>query len=146
MPDWSVYGGLFLSAFLAATILPMQSEALLLGLILGGHHATAPLLLVATSGNTLGSVVNWWFGRSLERFRHRRWFPIGEQALARAQGYYQRYGPWSLLLSWAPIIGDPLTVIAGFLRLPFLTFLLIVTLAKFSRYLILALLPTLGSG
>ncbi|OQX20154.1 MAG: hypothetical protein BWK76_02065 [Desulfobulbaceae bacterium A2] len=144
--DLSVYGGLFFAALLAATILPMQSEALLLGLILGGQQSLASLLAVATAGNTLGSVVNWWLGRSLERFRHHRWFPVSDQALVRAQGHYQRYGRWSLLLSWVPIIGDPLTVVAGLFRLPLLPFLLIVGLAKFSRYLAVALLASLGSG
>lgn len=146
MPDWSVYAGLFCTAFLAATILPMQSEALLLGLVLGGQHPPAVLLLAATSGNTLGSVVNWWLGASLERFRHRRWFPASEKALARAEGHYARFGRWSLLLSWMPVIGDPLTVIAGFMRVPLVSFTLIVGLAKCTRYLALALLPSLASG
>jgi membrane protein YqaA with SNARE-associated domain len=98
---------------------------------------------VASTGNVLGSVVNWGLGRGIERFRSRRWFPASEAALERAQRGYQRYGKWSLLLSWVPIIGDPLTVIAGVLREPFITFVLLVTVAKVGRYLMLTAL-TLG--
>ena len=91
----------------------------------------------------LGSVINWLLGRGIERFRDRRWFPANEAALARAQGWYQRYGKWSLLLSWAPVIGDPLTVIAGVMREPLPVFLLLVTIAKVGRYAVLTV-ATLG--
>jgi membrane protein YqaA with SNARE-associated domain len=141
--DWGAYGGLFLSAFVAATLLPTASEAVLVGLLLGAAHSVEALLLVATVGNVLGAVVNWVLGRWIERFRGKSWFPIKPQALERAQGWYQRYGKWSLLLSWAPLIGDPLTVVAGVMREPFPVFLLLVTIAKFGRYLVLTLL-TLG--
>ncbi|WP_312484345.1 YqaA family protein [Stutzerimonas nitrititolerans] len=143
MLDISAYLGLFLAALLAATILPLQSEAALVGLLLSDAFAPWVLLLVATTGNVLGSVINWLLGRSLERFRDRRWFPVSASGLARAQRGYQRYGRWSLLLSWVPLIGDPLTVIAGTLREPLWSFLLLVTLAKGARYLVLAAL-TLG--
>ncbi|WP_312520007.1 YqaA family protein [Stutzerimonas nitrititolerans] len=143
MLDTSAYLGLFLAALLAATILPLQSEAALVGLLLSDAFAPWALLLVATMGNVLGSVINWLLGRSLERFRDRRWFPVSASGLARAQRGYQRYGRWSLLLSWVPLIGDPLTVIAGTLREPLWSFLLLVTLAKGARYLVLAAL-TLG--
>ncbi|KRW74534.1 hypothetical protein AO735_02430 [Pseudomonas sp. TTU2014-096BSC] len=143
MLDISAYLGLFLAALLAATILPLQSEAALVGLLLSDALAPWALLLVATTGNVLGSVINWLLGRSLERFRDRRWFPVSASGLARAQRGYQRYGRWSLLLSWVPLIGDPLTVIAGTLREPLWSFLLLVTLAKGARYLVLAAL-TLG--
>ncbi|MBA1234234.1 DedA family protein [Pseudomonas stutzeri] len=143
MLDTSAYLGLFLAALLAATILPLQSEAALVGLLLSDAFAPWALLLIATMGNVLGSVINWLLGRSLERFRDRRWFPVSASGLARAQRGYQRYGRWSLLLSWVPLIGDPLTVIAGTLREPLWSFLLLVTLAKGARYLVLAAL-TLG--
>jgi membrane protein YqaA with SNARE-associated domain len=94
-------------------------------------------------GNVLGAVVNWALGRGITRFRHRRWFPVGERALERATGWYRRWGRWSLLLSWAPIGGDALTVAAGVLREPFWSFLLLVTIAKAGRYLVLAAI-TLG--
>lgn len=144
MGDLAVYGGLFLAAFTAATLLPAQSEALVVGLLLT-DYAPWLVLAVASVGNVLGSVVNWFLGRGIEWFRGRRWFPVSPAALARAEGWYRRYGRWSLLLAWAPIIGDPLTVVAGVLRETFLVFLLLVSIAKIGRYLILAA-ATLGFG
>lgn len=141
--NFSVYSGLFLAAFLAATIVPMQSEAVLVGLLLTGDYPVAPLLVVASCGNILGAALNWLLGRSIERFRGRSWFPVRESRLNQAQSWYQRYGKWSLLLSWAPIIGDPLTVVAGVMREPFPQFLLIAGGAKVLRYLALTGL-TLG--
>jgi membrane protein YqaA with SNARE-associated domain len=139
----SAYVGLFITAFGAATLLPLQSEAVLAGLLVLGEHPVWLLLTVATTGNVLGSVVNWGLGRYIERWRHKRWFPIGEDKLARAQRSYHRFGRWYLLLSWAPFVGDPLTVIAGVMREPLWSFVLIVSLAKAARYAVLALV-TLG--
>jgi membrane protein YqaA with SNARE-associated domain len=136
MSEAVAYIGMFFTAFAAATILPMQSEPVLVGLLLAGHSPWL-LLAVASIGNVLGAVVNWLLGRGIERFRRRRWFPVGDAAFTRAQGWYHRYGKWSLLLSWAPIIGDPLTVVAGAMREPFALFLLLVTVAKIGRYLVL---------
>jgi membrane protein YqaA with SNARE-associated domain len=136
----SAYLGLFLSAFGAATLLPLQSEAVLVALLLGGAHATWLLLAVATLGNVLGSWVNWLLGRSLEHYRHQRWFPVSDARLQQAQAWYARHGRWSLLLSWMPVIGDPLTLVAGVMREPLWRFLLIVTLAKGARYALLAAL------
>jgi len=137
MTDLAVYAGLFAVAFLAASILPLQSEAALAGLLLAGHQPVVTLIAIASIGNTLGAVLNWLLGRYIERFRRRRWFPLGDAALTRAQCWYHRYGRWSLLLSWAPIIGDPLTVAAGVLREPLWTFVPIVAFAKTARYLVL---------
>ncbi|PUB14309.1 YqaA family protein [Yoonia sediminilitoris] len=134
------YAGLFLSALIAATILPMQSEAVLVGLLLQGERTVVWLLVIATTGNVLGSLINWYLGRFLLRFRDRSWFPASNQQLTRAEGWYHRYGRWSLLGSWLPIVGDPLTVVAGILREPLPTFLLLVTLAKGTRYVVLAAL------
>ncbi len=140
---FAAYLALFLAAFLAATIVPAQSEAVLVGLILAKDQPLLLLLLIATTGNVLGSVVNWLLGRFIEHFRDRPWFPVSPARLAKAEAWYRRFGIWSLLLSWVPIIGDPLTVIAGVLRTPFLTFLLLVTIAKGGRYIVLAAI-TLG--
>lgn len=136
--DLAIYAGLFAAAFLASTILPMQSEAVLVALLVADVHPTWVLLTVASLGNILGAVVNWTLGRGLESFRSRRWFPASEAGLDRAKRWYGRYGRWSLLLSWLPIIGDPLTVVAGFLREPLPVFLVLVTIGKVGRYLILA--------
>lgn len=133
---FAVYLGLFLSALGSATLLPGQSETVLVSLLFAGHK---PWLLVAVAsiGNILGSLCNWLLGRGIERFRNRPWFPASDAALERAQRWYVRHGKWSLLLSWAPFIGDPLTIIAGVLREPLRTFLILVTLAKVGRYVVL---------
>lgn len=138
MADLAAYGGLFLAAFFAATLLPLQSEAALVAALLSERYPAAALLAVASLGNTLGAVANWGLGRAVERFRHRRWFPVGEPALARAQDWYRRFGRWSLLLSWAPFIGDPLTVAAGVMRERLLVFIALVAIAKTGRYLVVA--------
>ena len=137
MIDFAPYAGLFFAALGAATLLPGQSEAVLVSLLLAD---LSPVLLLtfASAGNVLGSVINWFIGRGVERFRGRRWFPASEAALERAQRWYQRYGKWSLLLSWVPIIGDPLTIVAGILREPLPVFILLVAIAKVGRYLVLA--------
>ena len=134
----SAYLGLFLAALVAATILPAQSEAALVFLLVSGDYSTAGLLLAASLGNVLGSVINYQLGWWAESFHDRKWFPVREKSLERSKRWYRRYGRWSLLLSWAPIIGDPITVAAGFLREPFWSFLLFVTVAKVGRYLVLA--------
>lgn len=141
----ALYGGLFLSAFLSATLFPGQSEALLAGLVVAGHPPWW-LIVVASAGNVLGSVFNWGIGRGIERFRDRRWFPATPAMLERAQRWYARYGKWSLLLSWAPVIGDPLTLVAGVMRERFGIFLLLVTLAKAGRYLVVAVLTLEAIG
>jgi len=128
------YLGLFFAAFGAATLLPLQSEAVLVGLLLSGHYSLWLLLAIATFGNVLGSVVNWLLGRSVEHFKDRRWFPVSAAQLEKAGAHYQRWGHWTLLLSWVPVIGDPLTLVAGVMREPLWRFLLLVTLAKALRY------------
>ena len=138
MVDLATYIGLFSAALLAATLLPAQSELVLAGLLLAGKQPVFALITVATVGNVLGSAINWWLGRYLQHFQNRRWFPIKPAVLQKAAGWYHRYGRWSLLLSWVPIIGDPLTLAAGVLREPFFSFLGIVTVAKLARYLTIA--------
>jgi len=135
--------GLFGVAFVAATIFPAQSEVALVALLTLSELSPFVLVIVATIGNVLGSVTNWLLGRWIERYRQRRWFPVNQQALDRATRWYRRWGRWSLLLSWAPIGGDALTVAAGVLREPFWTFLLLVTIAKAGRYVVLTVV-TLG--
>ena len=134
----ATYLGLFLVAFGAATLLPLQSEAVLVGLLAHGQHSPLALIATATTGNVLGSLVNWILGRYVERWRSRPWFPVSSEKLASAQRSYHRYGRWSLLLSWVPLIGDPLTIVAGIMREPLRSFLPIVLIAKLGRYLVLA--------
>ncbi|MRJ23389.1 DedA family protein [Pseudomonas haemolytica] len=140
------YLGLFVAAFGAATLLPLQSEAVLVGLLLSGHYNLWLLLGIATLGNVLGSVVNWLLGRSVERFKERRWFPVSAKQLDKARGHYARWGHWTLLLSWVPIIGDPLTLVAGVMREPLWRFLLLVSVAKSARYIALAVLTLMQSS
>ena len=137
MSELGVYAALFAVAFGAATLLPLQSEALLAGLLMA-DYAPALLIAIAGIGNVLGSTVNWGIGRQVERFRNRRWFPANEAQLERGRRWYQRYGKWSLLLSWVPVIGDPLTLVAGVMREPLPKFLVLVTIAKLGRYIALA--------
>ena len=131
------YGALFLSALMAASFLPMQSEAVLIGLLVARQEPVASLLVIATLGNVLGAVVNWVLGRALRRFEGRAWFPASQEQMQRAQRWYLRYGRWCLLGSWLPIVGDPITVVAGALRESFWPFVALVTLAKGGRYIVL---------
>ena len=139
MAHLGIYSSLFISAFLAATILPAQSEAGLAALIFASPASVTLLVATASLGNVLGSMINWYLGHSINRFTGKRWFPAHTQ-LSRATSWYGRYGRWSLLLSWVPFIGDPLTVVAGIMREPLLRFLLIVGIAKTGRYIVVALL------
>lgn len=129
--------GLFASAFGAATFLPVQSEIVLLGLAHGTAISPLLLWLVATTGNTLGAWLNWYLGMHLQRYAGRRWFPITPQAIEKAQPVYEKWGVWSLLLSWLPIVGDPLTLIAGIFRTSLWWFLPLVALGKGARYALL---------
>lgn len=138
MDPSSAYLLLFGVSFLAATILPAQSELVLAGMVLSGSYDLRLLILVATLGNTAGACVNWGLGRFLLQLRNRRWFPLSTTKLERAQRWYAKWGIWSLLLSWTPVIGDAFTVIAGAARVRLATFVLLVGLAKGGRYLVLA--------
>ena len=139
MEPLTAYAGLFAAAFLAATIIPAQSEAVLFALLASESYPVWGLLLVASIANLLGLCVNCLLGRGMARFEGCRWFPVNPKSFAKAQGWYHRYGRWSLLLSWGPIIGDPLTVAAGALRESFAVFLTLVTLAKTGRYAVIVL-------
>jgi membrane protein YqaA with SNARE-associated domain len=143
MDDLAILGGLFVIAFVAATVFPAQSEAALVGLLVTGIHSPVLLVAVASLGNVLGAVVNWALGRGIESFRERKWFPVCRGSLDRATAWYGKWGRWSLLLSWAPIGGDALTVAAGVLREPLCSFVILVTMAKTARYVVVAA-ATLG--
>ncbi len=131
------YLGLFLTAFLAATIVPFSSEALLVAMQVSEAFSVAGLLLAASLGNTLGAVANWGLGRFCLHWRDRKWFPVKARELERASAWFNRYGMWSLLLAWVPIIGDPITLAAGVLRTRLLPFLLLVAISKTGRYAVL---------
>lgn len=130
------YFGLFGSAFLAATILPATSEVVLGTMAMSERYDIWTLLIVASVANTLGSVVNWMLGRYCLHWQDRKWFPVKPDQLGRATVWFNKWGVWSLLLAFAPIIGDPLTLIAGVLRVRFWLFLVLVAISKTSRYIV----------
>jgi len=129
--------GLGLSAFLAATLLPLSSELVLSALLLAGENPLT-VIIIATFGNVLGSIVNYLIGRwGADGILH-RWFKLTQQQTDKAEQRFNHYGKWSLLLAWLPIIGDPLTFIAGVLKIRFSLFLILVTIGKFGRYWIIS--------
>ncbi len=131
------YLALFLSGFVAATLLPAFSELGLAAMILSGEGEPVPAWFWATLGNTLGAVVNWFLGAFLLRFQDRRWFPISTENLSIATGWFSKYGVFSLLFAWLPIIGDPLTFAAGVLRVKLLPFVILVAAGKGARYAVI---------
>jgi membrane protein YqaA with SNARE-associated domain len=128
------YGALFFSAFIAATLLPAQSELVLVGLLAAGRGDPGLLLVVGTIGNTAGSAVNWVMGRGAETLLAKRWFQSGAKGYERAARIFRRYGQWSLLFAWLPVIGDALTVAAGAARVPLGPFVVLVAVGKAARY------------
>jgi membrane protein YqaA with SNARE-associated domain len=132
---------LFLSAFGAATIVPFYSEIAYIGML---EQEFSPLWvwLVATAGNSLGAAVNWILGRFLTRFETRRWFPFKPDSLHRGQKWFQKYGVWSLLFAWLPIVGDALTFIAGVMRVRFELFFILTAIGKGARYAVVYLIYT----
>ena len=131
------YFQLFIISFLAATILPISSELVLSTMLLTDSFDKYLLLVVASFGNILGSSVNWYLGKKILIFKDKKWFPANERQIAKGEIYFKKYGIWSLLLAWVPIIGDPLTIVAGILRVKFFTFLLLISISKISRYIFL---------
>jgi len=126
---------LFLLALSAATLLPGGSEAALLAMAALSDHTTLTLLAVASAGNILGSVVNYGLGRMALHYQSRKWFPVSPAALTKAQGWFDHWGQYSVLLAWVPVIGDPITVAAGVMRMRFWVFLLLVSISKTLRYM-----------
>jgi membrane protein YqaA with SNARE-associated domain len=122
----------FVVALISATLLPMGSEPVVFGLVKLNPELFWPAILVATAGNTAGGAISWWMGygteRAVARLRHK---PVEHRVL----GWLQRFGPKACLLSWLPVIGDPLCAVAGWLKLPFWPCLLYMALGKFARYL-----------
>lgn len=134
----AAYGGLFLTALAAGSILPVQSEAVLAGMMIMGDWPVWMLILVASLGNTGGAVINWYLGRTIEKYENRKWFPANPEQMAKAHTWYNKYGRASLLLSWVPVLGDGLTVMAGVMRERLGVFTSIVFVGKAARYIIFA--------
>ena len=131
-----IYLSLFAISFLAATILPFSSELTLAGLIATAVYDNLLLLILASFGNVLGSVVNWALGSYSRNLTTKKWFPFKETQIERSSKWFRKFGKWSLLFAWVPVLGDPLTLVAGILRVKFIDFIILVAIGKVSRYLI----------
>ena len=138
MTPLAAYTTLFISAFTSATLLPGSSEAVLLGLLVAGVGDPKTLVLVAFAGNLLGSILTYLMGRYAAQFKDRRWFPVSPAQFARAEAWYARYGWWSLFFAWVPVVGDPLTVVAGAMRTRIALVIVLVGLGKLGRYVFVA--------
>ena len=132
-----IYLSLFAISFLAATILPFSSELTLAGLIATSNYDNLLLLIVASFGNVLGSIVNWALGFYSRNLTTKKWFPFKDKQIKDSSKWFSKFGKWSLLFAWVPVIGDPLTLVAGLLRVRFLEFLILVMIGKISRYLVI---------
>ena len=132
-----IYLSLFVVSFLAATILPFSSELTLAGLISTSNYDNLLLLVFASFGNVLGSVFNWGLGFYARNLTIKKWFPFKETQIERSSKWFSKFGKWSLLFAWVPIVGDPLTFVAGLLRVRFLDFIILVAIGKVSRYVII---------
>jgi len=132
-----IYLSLFFISFLAATILPFSSELTLAGLISTSNYDNLLLLVFASFGNVLGSVFNWGLGFYARNLTIKKWFPFKETQIERSSKWFSKFGKWSLLFAWVPIVGDPLTFVAGLLRVRFLDFIILVAIGKVSRYVII---------
>jgi membrane protein YqaA with SNARE-associated domain len=128
----------FVVAMISATLLPLGSEPVVFGLVKLNPHLFWPAVLVATAGNTLGGAISWWMGygaeRAYETVVHRK------PAQVRALQWLERFGAKACLLSWLPIVGDPLCAVAGWLRLPFWPCVLYMAIGKFARYVVMTAL------
>ena len=128
-----IYLSLFAISFLAATILPFSSELTLAGLIATSDYDNLLLLIVASFGNVFGSVVNWVLGSYSRNLTTKKWFPFKETQIERSSKWFRKFGKWSLLFAWVPVLGDPLTFVAGILRVKFIDFIILVAIGKVSR-------------
>ena len=129
-----IYLSLFSISFLAATILPFSSELMLAGLIATSNYDNFLLLIFASLGNILGSTINWVLGFYSRNLTTNKWFPFKLSQIESSSKWFDKFGKWSLFFAWVPIMGDPLTLVAGLLRVKFLEFLILVSIGKVSRY------------
>ena len=137
-----VYFFLFLISFLSATILPISSELTLAGLLKTNNYNTFFLIGVSSLGNILGSVFYWLLGFYLLKYINKKWFPFNQNQINIASKKFSKFGVWSLLFAWLPVVGDPLTLIAGILKVNFLLFIILVAAGKISRYFLVFFLVT----
>lgn len=132
------YIGLFTASFLAATILPLSSEIVLSFLLLNNFDPYISVS-IATAGNVLGSVTNYILGFWGSSLLQKKLFRLSEKEINRALQRYQKYGVISLLFAWVPVIGDPLTIVAGMLKINIYLFLILVAIGKLLRYIVVGI-------
>ena len=135
MNSIEAYITLFISSFLSSTILPGHSEITLTTFILLEKYSQFFLIFFASFGNIIGSVINWYLGFYITKFVNKSWFPFKKKQLDYVSLWYLKYGKWSLFFTWVPIIGDPLTIVAGIFRVPLIIFITIVSISKILRYI-----------
>ena len=133
----TTYFFLFFFSFLAATIFPLSSELTLVGLMNSGSYNSYLLISIASLGNILGSVFNWLLGYYLLKYLNKKWFPFKKKQIDQASIWFKKFGIWSLFFAWVPIVGDPLTFLAGILKVKFYIFIALVSIGKILRYTIL---------
>ena len=134
------YLSLFTISFLAATILPLSSELILASMLSNENYNRTLLISFSSSGNILGSVFNWVLGFYFIKLQNKKWFPFNNEQISKSTLWFRKYGQWSLLFAWIPVIGDPLTFVAGTMKTKILTFIILVSLGKITRYLFISLL------
>ena len=134
------YLSLFTISFLAATILPFSSELMLASMLSIENYNRTLLITFSSLGNILGSVFNWVLGFYFMKLQNKKWFPFNKKQISKSSLWFEKYGKWSLLFAWVPIIGDPLTFVAGTMKTNFFIFLILVGIGKISRYFIISLL------
>ena len=134
------YLSLFTISFLAATILPFSSELMLASMLSMENNNRILLIIISSLGNILGSVFNWVLGFYFMKLQNKKWFPFNKKQISKSSLWFEKYGKWSLLFAWVPIIGDPLTFVAGTMKIKFFIFLILVGIGKISRYLFISLL------
>ena len=134
------YLSLFTISFLAATILPFSSELILASMLSIESYDGTLLIIFSSLGNILGSVFNWVLGFYFIKLQNKKWFPFNQEQISKSSLWFGKYGKWSLLFAWMPIIGDPLTFVAGTMKTKFFIFLILVGIGKLSRYLLISFL------
>ena len=132
-----IYLSLLTVSFMVATIIPFGSEMYFATLLSLGKYNSFLLLVSASIGNVLGSVFNWGCGYYVNYFIKKPWFPIKQNKIQKGTEIFNKYGKWSLLLSWVPFIGDPITFVAGTLRYSLIPFVILVSIGKVGRYLVI---------
>ena len=132
-----IYLSVLTVSFMVATIVPFGSEVYFATLLSLGKYNNFLLLVSASVGNVLGSVFNWICGYYINYFIKKSWFPIKKDKIKKGTDLFNKYGKWSLLLSWVPFVGDPITFVAGTLRFSFIPFIILVSIGKIGRYLVI---------